>query len=70
MGRRQMATCTKPRTGRRTDDRSVSSRPTTITTPEPVVHVTASSAEPAEEDYDVIDYWGYGDSLSCLAAWG
>jgi hypothetical protein len=29
-----------------------------------------SVADPAEEDYEVLDYWGSGDSLSCLAAWG
>jgi hypothetical protein len=68
-----MATCTTIRTGRKADERRAFARPAASTSASdeyPARVVAPGTVEPAEEGYDVVDYWGSGDPLSCLAAWG
>ncbi len=64
-----MPTCTTPMTSRETEDWRNARRLTAQSADDQAAHV--SPGEPhTTSDHDVIDFWGSGDSLSCLASWG
>jgi hypothetical protein len=65
-----MATSMMLTTGQRSDERQTFARPPANTRDAWAIGPARTAAEPVEDDYEVIDFWGSGDSLSCLAAWG
>jgi hypothetical protein len=71
MGRFQMATFTISTTGRSTDEPRGSGRLAADTSASGEYRRSAAStADANDEQYEILDYWGSGDPLTCLAAWG
>lgn len=65
-----MATSTMLTTGRRSDGRQTFSRPRADACDASTFGLAPTTDEPVEDDYELVDFWGSRDSLSCLAAWG